>query len=150
MCVMLQLGASPGIARRASVYVYKYSTKYNVDPALVVAVMAHETRLRHFRRPNKTHDYGIMQIHCPSPDYAPWCSNLERLKKLKYNIRIGIYILSLWKNKYAKSESDYRWVRRYNWYNKNYAKKIRAIMEEVKESADECQRPDTVYFQRIP
>lgn len=136
--VLAQMGAPAKYRSDIAKYTHKYSLKYDIDPLLALAVMYHESRFRPYINNPRFHDYGLMQIHCPSRNYVLWCRDLKKLKTIKYNIKIGIYILSTWKKKCIKRHiHKYHWVRHYNWYSKDYDKRVLKVYERIKRIANE-------------
>jgi hypothetical protein len=141
VCVLLHLGLNPGRINVGQVaeYTCRESTKYRIDPFLVLAIMKRESNFRQLTKPSKTNDYGIMQIHCPPGNRLSWCNQCD-IRKLKCNIHQGIRILDTIRanclGRHAHKKSP--WIRHYNWNSKRHYKKIQEYTLDIKEIAHRC------------
>lgn len=113
---------------------------FELDPLVILSVMYVETRFRHFKKPTRTRDYGIMQIHCPSRNYAPYCKNRKRLLSLRGNIEIGIDLLRRIKKKYSRRSKKLSWIRYYNWGNPKYRDRILRTYQKFRRLLTQHQR----------
>jgi len=144
--VLLQMSTSVGpdaipIAESTA----KYAAKYQVDPFDILAVIYHESRFKPRAR-SRTHDHGLMQIHCPSRSYASWCRNLKKLLQIDYNIKIGVMILAKRRDRCKRKKHRHKshWIRHYNWNDKKYDLKILKIRDHMKWVADGLKEPPDV------
>lgn len=140
-CILTNLGVTKKQADKISKYVVKYSAIHKIDPLLVLSIMQKESRFKMVTN-KKTNDYGIMQIHCPDKQYAPWCHNIKKLKKsMGYNIKTGIEIMALHRKRCLKNHGHKsHWVRHYNWGNKKYAEDVFKIMLSFYKIANKCRK----------
>jgi hypothetical protein len=133
VCIIMQLDLvdqrpAEDIARR----VILSARAHDLDPLLVLAVAVTESRLKHRVINRATHDYGIMQLHCPSRDYAPWCRP-RCLRSLACNIAAGTAILARQKRRCtSKHRHRSHWIRHYNWRNKKYDVEVLSTYKRLK------------------
>lgn len=130
--VLTQGGAPKKYIPTIAESIIKHSYANDLDPLLVTSVMYHESRLKPWAR-SRSHDHGLMQIHCPYKTYAPWCRNTKKLRSIDYNIKIGTLILAKRRDRCKKEKHQHKshWVRHYNWHDKTYDKKIWKILNII-------------------
>jgi hypothetical protein len=134
---------APAIAQ----YICKYSERYRVYPLYPLAIQKIETGFQHSRKPSRTQDYGIAQIHCPRRTYAPWCRNKKRLLTLQGNIQIQVYFLSLAKKSCLRGHrhrKNTHWTRHYNWYaRRRYDREVLKVIEKFRRKLSNAERNPT-------
>jgi len=141
VCTLLQLGTPLSSVKPIAQHVLHYSQVYDINPLLVIAVIHHESRGYKGAHNKNTHDHGLMQIHCPSVNYAPWCKNVKKLQQLKHNIKTGIYLLYLKKRGcVGKHSHKSHWVRHNNWHNKQYDVRILRTQKRIEKMVESCLR----------
>lgn len=125
---------------KASIISQEICADNNLDHSLILAVMTHESRMTHFKSPNRTHDYGIMQLHCPPDKYIPWCRTCD-VTKLRCNIRAGLDLMSRLKRKCSRRPSLCKphWIQMYNQRSKGYARRVLKIREGIRETIRTCR-----------
>ena len=116
--------------------IVRESTREQVDPVLVVAVMWHESGFRNLPV-NATKDRGLMQVHW-SPG-APWLAGLSPrdLMDPATNVRAGVRELAWWRGQHEKrcDDSKHFWWAHYKWgYRVKDRRYGRAIHSKVERS----------------
>ena len=123
--ILMELGAPHTTAPEIARQIQKASIQYHIDPILITSVIWHESRFRTSAYRKSTSDYGLMQIHCPTRDYAPWCKQRKKFATIKCNINIGVYLLYIKKKRCLRDHKHKsHWIRHNNWLDKNYDTKI--------------------------
>lgn len=113
--------------------IFLYSSQYNLDPKLVIAVIDVESGFRNVI--SKTGDYGLMQLN----KKVYYNYSVEQLLDPETNIKLGIKHLAFAKQA-SKHKGEFSWLVFYNaGYKSNdfkypelhpYVKKIRKKMKE--------------------
>jgi soluble lytic murein transglycosylase-like protein len=119
--------------------IYSAADKHGIEPELLYAIYAHESKLKLDAVNKKTQDYGLAQINIRNIKARNW-DKKRILTDAKYSAERGAIILSEFKKRYAKREPD-TWVCRYNIGNRNknekrwrsrclnYLKKVKSVLE---------------------
>jgi soluble lytic murein transglycosylase-like protein len=138
-CILSSIGLGPNHAHMIANNILLSSEYQGVDSLLVAAVIYEESRFN----PNlisKTHDYGLMQVHCPDRLYAPWCMSRQRLLKPSWNIFVGTLILRRARLKCERMfHHGHHWIQHYNWYSKGYAERILETYHKLKDHENVCR-----------
>lgn len=97
VCVLLNLNPQIKKEKETAYYFLKYTQNYEVPLELAVSIAYAESGLKHWKTPNATNDYGIMQVH--KPIWEPHCKKYLRrkcdLRNLRDNIMMGVFILNI-------------------------------------------------------
>lgn len=137
VCALLELGSPNYLAKKIAPSIIKEAKRRDIPVSLISAVIKNESRF-HPKVVSWSHDYGLMQIHCPYAKYAWWCKRPKRLMSSAFNIKIGTRILQL-KRKRCKKKKD--WLSCYNPYSKGYANRVRKIERRMKIFISRCKIP---------
>lgn len=108
--------------KQAKVYakfIARESTRRDIDPLLVVAIIHLESRFNP-KAKSKTHDYGLGQIHVSKTTHSYYLGRERLLFQPGRNIYLGVRMLRFWKNYHDKNcKNDHYW-----WIHYQHGKKV--------------------------
>jgi len=106
----LQPNLAPQAAQTYAEIIAEVSTKHQVDPLLVVAIIQRETKFQS-SKVSRTKDYGLMQIHVTHTSSSQFLGREKDLFDPRVNIRRGVYLLSHYRalHKRCKNRKHHYW-----------------------------------------